>query len=172
MIVADMQNLLRAAKQFAEAAEISATARNKLDSVCEALEPFRSMEISAFALLVGQAEEYRRTGVLPVSAKSSKTSAKKAKPTAEESAQQIEQLVKQLHDLYAIVHEETVGFGAIDEICEVVGKRSATEVKQVAGKFGIKVSSRTTKPQALEEIKRKLTEQKGSAQRIHPIGSS
>jgi hypothetical protein len=172
MIVADMQNLLKAAKQFAEAAEISSTARSKLHSVCEALEPFGTMEISAFAVLIGQAEEYRKTGVLPVRTKSPKASAKKAKPTAEESAKVVEQLVKQLQDLYAIVHEETVGFGAIDEITEVVGKLSAPDVKQVAAKFGIKVSSRTTRPQALEEIKRKLTEQKGSAQRIQPIGST
>ncbi len=48
-------------------------------------------------------------------------------------------------------------------------KLTAPQVKQVAAGFGIKMPSKTTKPKALEQIKRKLMEQKGSAQRIQPI---
>lgn len=172
MIVADVQALLLAAKNFAEAAEISAAAKTKLATICEALEPFRSMDVSAYTALVRQAEEYRTTGVLPVPAKTTSRSSRKPKLTAEDSARHVEQLVKQLRELYAVVHEETVGFGAIDELCDVIGKLSKPQILQVATGFGIKVLSKTTKPQALQEIKRKLTEQKGSAQRIQPIAGS
>src|SRR5947209_4831665 len=120
MIVGDLQTLLKAATHFAEAAEISSTARTKLAGVCDALASFQSMEISAFATLLRQAEDYYRTGVLPVATNAAKRSPRKPPPTAEESAQQVEHLAKQLHDLHAVVHEETVGFGAIDEICDVV----------------------------------------------------
>jgi hypothetical protein len=44
--------------------------------------------------------------------------------------------------------------------------------KAVAVGFKITLPSKATKPKAVSEIKRKLTEQKGSAQRIAPIGSS
>ncbi len=171
MIVADMQALLIAAKQFAESAAVSAAAKNKLDAVCQSLEPFRSMDVSEFGELVRQAEEYRRTGILPVAAKPKKKTTRKPALSAEEKSRRIDQLIRQLQDLYAVVHEETVGFGAIDELCESVGKLSAPEVKKVATGFGIKLASKASKPAALDEIKRKLTEQKGSAQRIQPIGS-
>jgi len=171
MNVADMQALLKAAKHFADAAQISQTASDKLSAVCDALTPFQSMEISAFASLLHQAEEYRRTGVLPVVATSSRVATKRSRSSSVESAKQIEPLVRQLQDLYSVVHEETVGFGAIDEICEAIGKLPVADVRAVAGAFDIKVTARTTKKQALEEIKRKLTEQKGSAQRILPIAS-
>jgi hypothetical protein len=171
MIVGDFEVLIVAAKQFAEAAEISSAARSKLANACDALVPFRTMEISAFANLLRQAEEYHRTGVLPVALSTRKQSARKPKANAEDMALQVERLTKQLHDLYAVVHEETVGYGAIDEICEVVGKLNASDIKKVAAAFGIKVSSKATKSQSLDSIKRKLTEQKGSAQRIQPIAT-
>lgn len=172
MIVQDILNLLESARHFAVAADISAAAKGKLDATCGALEPFRSMDLSNFTALLQQAEEYKRTGVLPVSAKSRKPATRKPPATAEDVAQRVEHLASQLRELHAIVHDETVGFGAIDEIVEVVGKLNAAEVKQVAAKFEIRLGSKATKPQALEEIKRKLTEQKGSAQRIQPITSA
>jgi len=172
MIVANLQALLQATRQFAEAADVSGAAKEKLAAVCESLEPFRAMDVSAFAELLRQADEYRTTGVLPILSKPVKVSSKTAKATPEDSARKVEQLAKQLNDLSAVVHQESVGFGAIDEICAVIGKLTAPEVKQIAEQFGIKLSSKTTKPKALEEIKRKLTEQKGSAQRIQPIQNS
>jgi hypothetical protein len=172
MTVADLEALLTAAGRFAEAAGISAPAKTKLSAACAALAPFRALDVLAFAELLRQADDYQRTGILPPPTKSTKRAPKKPAPNAEDKAKQVEQIVQQLHDLYAVVHEETVGFGAIDEICEMVGKLGAPEVKQVASRFGIKVRSKTTRPEAVEEIKRKLTEQKGSAQRIQPIASS
>jgi hypothetical protein len=171
MNVADMQALLMAGKQFAEAAEISSTARGKLDRLCEALEPFRTMEVSDFSELLRQAEEYRQTGILPVSGKATKGSPK-SKPATEIPSPQGERLLQQLRDLYAVVHEESVGFGAIDEMCAAIGKLNAAEVKYIAEQFGLRMSSKMTKPKSLEEIKRKLTEQKGSAQQIRPIANS
>jgi hypothetical protein len=172
MIVADMLALLSAAKQFAEAAEVSAAAANKLAATCAALQPFRSMAMSAFANLLVQAREYRETGVLPVAGTKPKRATQKPQAGTEDRDRQVHQLVRQLHELFAIVHEETVGFGAIDEVCEAVGKLKAAEVKKVAMEFVGSKLSKASKPFALAEIKRKLTEQKGSAQKTQPIASS
>ncbi len=171
MNVADLHALLVAAKHFADAAGNSQASKTKLTEVCEALEPFRSLDISAFVSFLRQAEEYQRTGVLPVASKAKGRSPAKAKPSmsTEEKAQQVENLVKQLQDLYGVVHEETVGYGAIDDICEAVDRLNVPEVKKVAQGFGIKLASKATKKDGVEQIRRKLTEQKGSAQRIQPI---
>ncbi|MGL4463651.1 MAG: hypothetical protein ACRDD1_09775 [Planctomycetia bacterium] len=176
MIVADLLALMTAAKQFAEAADAGATVKNKLAAACAALEPFHAMDVAAFGELVKQAEEYKRTGLLPVSTKPVKApkAAKAAavKPTAEEKARQIDELVQQLNALMAVVHEDSVGYGAIDQICDAVGKLDVSNVRDVVKGFGIKVAASATKKKCLDEIKRKLTEQKGSAQRIQPISAS
>lgn len=171
MNVADMQALLTAAKQFAEAANISSTAQKNLDAVCRSLEPFRAMQVADFAELLRQSEEYRRTGILPVAAKSAAKRSRKPTMSAEEKRRLVDQHVRQLQDLYAVIHEETVGYGAIDELCESVGKLNVPEVRKVAAEFGIQLAGKASKKTALDEIKRKLTEQKGSAQRVQPIGS-
>jgi hypothetical protein len=171
MNVNDLHSLVVAAAKFSEAAEISASAKTKLQGVCDALGPFQNMEIGAFAELMSQAKQYRDTGILPVAAgKPAKGGGtKKPKANSEDAAKRVEQFVGQLKSLYEKVHEESVGFGAIDEICDEVGKLSAADVKAVATGFDLRLSSKATKPQTLSEIKRKLTDQKGSAQRIAAI---
>jgi hypothetical protein len=173
MNVSDLTTLVAAATRFCEAAQISATAKANLARVCESLEPFRSMEMTAFAELVQQAKQYRDTGILPVPSSPKKSAARKtAKPSPEEAAQRVEHLIGQLNLLYEKVHEESVGFGAIDEICDAVNALSAADAKAVAVGFEITLPSKATKPKSVSEIKRKLTEQKGSAQRIAPIGGT
>ena len=172
MTVEDMRALLLAAKQFAEAANISGSATNKLTDVTEALGPFGTMDISTFATLLRQAEEYKRTGVLPAPAKPTKNPSKRSGTSSVNSAERVEQLVKQLNDLYAVVDQNSVGFGAIDEICDAVGRLGKAQVLKIAEGFDIRTQSKTTKAQAVDEIKRKLTEQKGSAERIRPIGEN
>ena len=174
MNVSDLISLVAAAAKFGEAAQISATAKAKLTGVCDALEPFQTMDIAAFSDLLRQSLQYRDTGVLPVAAGAGakKSAPKKAKESPEEAAKRVEQLVQQLKALFDKVHEESVGYGAIDDICDAIGKLNAGDVKAVATGFGITLTSKASKLVALGEIKRKLTEQKGSAQRVAPIGNS
>ena len=79
--------------------------------------------------------------------------------------------LEQLKDLYAVVHEETTGFGAIDEMATALEKLSRDEVAQIAKGFNLAFRKGASKNALVGEIKRKLTERKGSAQRIAPISA-
>jgi hypothetical protein len=174
MNVSVLMSLVAAAAKFGEAAQISAAAKAKLTGVCDALEPFQAMDVADFSDLLQQSRQYRDTGILPVTAGTGakKAASKKAaKESPEEVAKRVELLVQQLNSLYEKVHEESVGFGAIDDICDAIGKLNAGDVKAIATGFGLRLTSKASKPVALGEIKRKLTEQKGSAQRVAPIGN-
>ena len=174
MNVSDLISLVAAAAKFGEAAQISAAAKAKLTGVCEALEPFQAMDVAVFSDLLQQSRQYRDTGILPVATSGAKKAAPNRAPkeSPEDAAKRVELLIQQLNSLYGKVHEESVGYGAIDNICDAIGKLNAGDVKAVATGFGLKLTSKASKPVALGEIKRKLTEQKGSAQRVAPIGNS
>ena len=79
--------------------------------------------------------------------------------------------LEQLKDLYAVVHEETTGYGAIDEMVDALGRLSRDEVAQVAKGFNLAFRKGASKNALVGEIKRKLTEQKAIAQRIAPISA-
>jgi hypothetical protein len=183
MNVSDLQSLVTAAARFAGAAGANTTVQGKLEGVTTALAPFAGMDLASFAELLRQAEEYHRTGVLPVAATKGRATKPKEpkppkepkapkppKPTAAEKAQEVERLIRELHALYLVVHEETVSYGAIDEIIESVGRLAKAEVIHVAKGFGLKLATKAGKEGALAEIKRKLIEQKASAERIRVIG--
>ena len=83
----------------------------------------------------------------------------------------VQRLSQQLKNLYAVVHEETTGFGAIDEMVDALGRLSRDEVAQVAKGFNLAFRKGASKNALVGEIKRKLTEQKAIAQRIAPISA-
>jgi uncharacterized membrane protein len=83
----------------------------------------------------------------------------------------VQRLSQQLKDLYAVVHEETTGYGAIDEMATALEKLSRDEVAQIAKGFNLAFRKGASKNALVGEIKRKLTERKGSAQRIAPISA-
>lgn len=169
MTVNDLQTFLLSANQFAAAAGTNKTTNQLLAQTCDALEPFTAFDIATFNLFLKQAKEYHDTGILP-----STTAKKKSTPAAKATADpaKLQQLIRQLNELYEKVHEDYVGYGSIDELCDVLDKTlSKDEMVEIAKEFQLSVRSNTAKKKALELIKQKLVQQKGSADQTRPIGN-
>ena len=169
MTVNDLHLFLLSANQFVAAAGTSNSTNQLLAQACDALEPFKAFDMATFNLFLKQAKEYHETGILP-----STTTKKKATPAAKASADpaKLQQLARQLNELYQKVHEDYVGYGAIDELCDVLNKTlSKAEMVEIAKEFQLSVRSNTTKGKILELIKQKLVLKKGSADQTRPIGN-
>lgn len=77
--------------------------------------------------------------------------------------------LEELKELYETVHFDSVSYEDIDRMVERIGKLGAAGIKEVANGFGIRVRPGASGKALLADIKRKVTELKGSSERIRPI---
>ena len=66
MRVADLQSFLQALMTPLEASGARKDILDDLKRACEAFQPFADLSIKDFAGVLGRAEEYARTGIVPV----------------------------------------------------------------------------------------------------------
>lgn len=123
------------------------------------LQPFAQMTVAQFADFLAQAEEYHRTGILPVKSTGRRKAAAPADP------QKVARAVEQLRDLY-----ERAGSGALDystietDVGRINKGLKKDELIQAARDFGITAPLKTKK-NAAEAIQRRITDRKESVQR-------
>jgi hypothetical protein len=167
MTVETIREQILAARKLLLAAEASSKAQDKIDALAAALEPFRDMPIPEFAEFLKLCEEYRTTGKVPEAAVK-KSGSRSAKPKPD-VAEVVARYVKELEGLYAIVHEETTGRGAITDLVSEIEKQPVEAVRKIAADFGLKLKANVAKKDAAKEIAKKLDQRKASAERNEPI---
>lgn len=131
-----------------------------LDRAAGGLQPFAEMNVPQFADFLQQAEEYHRTGILPV-----KSTGRAKKAAAPPDPQKIGKAVEQLRDLYERAGSDSVDYSTIEtEVARINKGLKKDELIEAAREFGI-ASSMKTKKAATEAIGRRITERKESVQR-------
>jgi hypothetical protein len=138
-----------------------------LEQAIAALEPFKDWKIVDFASFLVQAEEYKRTGILPATGRRRGAS----QPRATKVTIDVPTAVRTVGELYERATDDVLTYSDIDEELKKLDKGlKKDQILQVAHEFGI--AGKLTKAEALKEIERKIKERKGTFQRIQTIGAS
>jgi hypothetical protein len=166
MRVAVVQQFVRSLALPLEGADFAAAKIKKLDEVGVALEPFKEMDLTAFAELLRQAEEYKRTGILPVKARrSSRPKTPKAPPVTDEDIRRISQEIMQLA-------ERAIGPEMSREALEAELNRinlpqyNRSVLLAIAREIGLSPKARTTAQEAIDAIRQKILGRKEAYERM------
>jgi hypothetical protein len=126
-----------------------------LKRTCDAFQPFAETPIKDFTGFLVRAEEYARTGIIPVQAKPPRVP-RAAKPKIPAIS------LDGAHQLVAALYERCIDDGVSHEqiTAEIqrLDKMSAKELKEVARQFG--VAAGKTKKGSLDAILDKITRRK------------
>jgi hypothetical protein len=169
--VGDFQALLKGLGDFLDAHQGKKPAE-AFEKFRLGLEPFRDVPLDQFAEFLRQAEEYRRTGIVPVGAKKAAREKKPAQPKAPKvplktkgDAEAIRQAVAELQKLYERATDPTLDYGKIEKTVERISKEFDTNgLKAVAKEFGVGSGSKT-KDAARSNIEEKIKSRKGRHER-------
>jgi hypothetical protein len=155
MRVADLQSFLQALTTPLEASGARKEILEDLKRTCDALRPFADTPIKDFTGFLVRAEEYSRTGIIPVQAKTPR-----APRTVKPKVPAIS--LDEAHQLVAALYERCVDDGVSHEqiTAEIqrLDKMTAKELKEVAKQFG--VGAGKTKKGSLDAILDKITRRK------------
>jgi hypothetical protein len=160
MLVANLQQFLRALVPPLQASGAKASILSDLEGACDGLEPFKHLDINAFAGFLRRAEEFDRTGIVPVVAKAApKSRAKKeaGPPYTTEDA------LRDVRSLYERSLGDDVTFAMIEAEVKKLNKLTKKELDLVTTEFGL--GKAKTKPAALTAIVDKISDYKKSHQR-------
>jgi len=155
MRVAELQSFLQALMTPLEAAGAKREILDDLKRACEAFQPFAPLQIKEFAGFLGRAEEYARTGIVPVQAKPARAP-RVAKPkTPVLGLDDAHQLVA---SLYERCMDNDVTYEHISAEIQKLDKMTANNLKEVAKQFG--VAPGKSKKASLDAILDKITRRK------------
>jgi hypothetical protein len=160
MLVANLQQYLRALVPPLQASGAKASILSDLEGACVGLEPFKHLDVGAFAGFLRRAEEYDRTGIVPVVAKPApKARAKKetGPPYTTEDA------LRDVRSLYERSLGDDVTFAMIEADVKKLNKLTKPDLDRVTAEFGL--GKAKTKPAALAAIVDKISNYKKSHQR-------
>jgi hypothetical protein len=147
------------------------------------LEPFKALSLGAFAHFLRDADEYKRTGVVPVPAGKKSRAAKapkapeppktpKPKPKTKDDAEAIRSAVGRLQGLYDRFADKTLTQAIIEAAVEEINKEfDADGLKAVARQFGIS-SGLTSKKAAKSKIVNRIVERKDRHERSEAFSAS
>ena len=137
----------------------------EFERIAAGLEPFRDKSIAEFADFLVKAEEYHRTGILPIG--------KQAKAPAKPKAPKV--------DMAAVIAglklcDEQASHGKLnaDELqgfMTMANALTVAQLKTVAADLGLPLAKSATKPKIVDSIRKSIEERHGSAlrtQMIHP----
>jgi hypothetical protein len=169
--VGEFQSLLKGLGDFLAAHQGKKPAE-AFEKFRAALEPFRDVPLDQFAEFLRQAEEYRRTGIVPVGAKkpareqkAAQAKATKAPLKTKDDAEAIRQAVAELQKLYERATDPTLDYGEIERTVERIGKEfDVNGLKAVAKEFGVGDGLKT-KDAARHNIEDKIKSRKGRHER-------
>ena len=126
-----------------------------LEEACAALEPFADLAMGEFAGFLRRAEEYHRTGIVPVTA-SGKAPTKPRAPKAAAPAYTADQALIDLRDLYDRSIDESVTYPMIEEGVKRLDKLKKPDLDSVTASFGL--GKLKTKPLALAAVLEKVND--------------
>jgi hypothetical protein len=169
--VGDFQGLLKSVSEFLAAHQGKKPAE-AFEQFRQGLDPFRDLPLDQFAHFLKQAEEYRRTGIVPVGVKKGTREKKPAQPKAakiplktKDDAEAIRLAVAELQKLYERATDPTLDYGEIERTVERISKEFDTNgLKAVAKEFGAGSGSKT-KDAARSNIEDKIKARKGRHER-------
>ena len=128
-----------------------------LKRACESFQPFAETQIKDFAGFLVRAEEYARTGIVPVQAKPARAP-RTAKPKVPAIA------LDDAHQLVASLYERCMDDGVSHEQIaseiQALDRMSAKGLKEVCKQFG--VSPGKSKKASLDSVREKITRRKAT----------
>jgi hypothetical protein len=146
----------------------------EFEAFCGGLEPFKDQPVGAFAQFLHLAEEYKRTGVVPVptgkraARKPAAPKAPKAPKVAlkkKDDVQAVDEAAARLKGLYDRATDPALTHEAIEqEVGRIEREFDGEGLKEVARKFGIS-SGLTGKAAAKKKILDRIAERKGRHER-------
>jgi hypothetical protein len=157
MRVAELQNFLQALIPPLHASGAKKEIVEDLDRACDGLKPFSDRSVRDFAAFLAKAEEYARTGVVPVQSKSPKTPRVTKPKVAALTLEQAKSLVESLYD-QAIV--ETMTYDLIAAEVKKLEKLTAKDLGEVARHF--ELTPGKVKKASLNAIQEKISRRKAT----------
>jgi hypothetical protein len=155
MRVAELQGFIRTLVGPLEASGARKDLLEDLSRAIDALQPFAELPIKDFGSFLVRAEEYARTGIVPVQAKPARAP-RAAKPKTPAIA------LDEAHQLVASLYERCidndVSYEHISAEIQKLDKMTASALKEVAKQFG--VGPGKTKKASLDAILDKITRRK------------
>ena len=124
------------------------------------LEPFRELTIDAFAGFLRRAEEYERTGILPVSTKAA------PKPRAKKETgppYSVDDAIREIQSLYEQAADESTTYAKIQEEVKKLDKLKKPELDRLTTEFGL--GKLKSKAAAIKAVADKIEGYKKSVQR-------
>lgn len=148
--------------QFLENAGAKQTA-NEWRRLKDALGAFAEPSVTDFCDFLRRAEEYHRTGILPLG-KTGTARKPKAQPRSPESLAEAIQKVKEFYE--SVIRPEVTYEQITAEIKRIEKDFKADELKEVARQLGISRPPKTKKA-TLEEIHRRMIQRKETIERTN-----
>ena len=155
MRVAELQGFLQSLMTPLEAAGAKKDILDDLKRACEAFQPFKELQIKEFAGFLGRAEEYSRTGIVPVQAKPARAP-RVAKPKVPVLA--LDDAHQLVASLYERCMDNDVTYEHISAEVQKLDKMTANALKEIAKQFGVVPGK--TKKASLDAILDKITRRK------------
>jgi hypothetical protein len=155
MRVADLQSFLRALITPLQASKARSDILEDMERACEALQPFHELPIKDFGAFLVRAEEYARTGIVPVQAKPARAP-RVVKPKVPAIA--LDDAHQLVASLYERCMDDGVSYEHISAEIKKLEKMTANELKEIAKQFG--VGAGKTKKASLDGILDKITRRK------------
>jgi hypothetical protein len=160
MRVAELQQFIRSLIPPLQASGAKASIVGDLEETCLGLEPFKDLGVDAFAGFLRRAEEYDRTGIVPVVAKAApkpRAAKESGPPYAADDA------LRDVRELYERCLGDDVTFAMIEAEVKKLDKLKKPDLDRVTAGFG--VGKAKSKPAALAAIREKIDDYKKSHQR-------
>jgi hypothetical protein len=160
MKVGELQQFLSQVVPFVRAAGAAEKVATELGRAVDCLNPFKEKSLAEFNDFLTKADEFDRTGKLSPPPKPVR--APKAPKPPKLSMAEATQIYQALGDR---VTDPSLDYATIDMEIDALGSLTAANLKEVARNAGVTLSTKATKPQILEELKRRIKERKGSFER-------
>jgi hypothetical protein len=164
MNVAVVQQHFRDLAKLVEHAGATAKVLNELHLIATSLEPFKEHKLDLFAEFLKKAEEYDRTGVMPVVAtKAKRATTPKAPKVPKPSAAEV---IQRIVNLYQTILSPTLTEETIEQELALVDTLKGPDLQSLAGQIdvGEKVKKMKVKDKATA-IKQAIRDRRGMFQR-------
>lgn len=130
-----------------------------IEGACRALGPFGEQTVEAFAAFLHRADEYERTGTIPIVPKP--VSRSRNKVAAEPF--DVEAVLREVRALYERSTDDAVTYGQIETEVAKLDRLKKPELDSIIQGFGL--GKAKTKKAALDAIRDKISDYKKSHQR-------
>jgi hypothetical protein len=164
MKVHDIERYLSDLARLMQAADAKKTAAG-LSRVAEGLGPFREYELEAFAGFLTRAEEYHRTGVLPVTGRA----AKAARPATPKTKSDISAIRDEVKRTYDAAGTDGMTIEAIEAVGRKLQPLKKDELVEIARAIDLVGAERKTKADLVAQITNRIRSIKQSAVRTSII---